>query len=165
MKTAIVGVPASGKSTLFRLLTGVAEPPPGTRPAPRVGIARVPDPRLQTLAGFFQPKKTTPATIEYVDLPGVTKGSGAALVDLPALRGIDALLHVVRAFESESVPHPDGSLDPRFRRLGMSLALRMAMQVEPGVDGVAAGRDALLRTAVKLGERRRDMDRSESQRF
>jgi hypothetical protein len=61
---------------------------------------------------MFQPKKTTHATVEYVDVPGVAKGEGVALVDLPALRGVDALVHVLRAFESDVVPHPDGSVDP-----------------------------------------------------
>ena len=77
-----------------------------------MGIARVPDPRVSRLAELFNPKKQTLATVEYVDVPGVAKGEGQALVDLPALRGVDALVHVVRAFESESVPHPDGSVDP-----------------------------------------------------
>ena len=61
---------------------------------------------------MYNPKKKTHATVEYVDVPGVAKGEGSALVDLPALRGIDALVHVVRAFESDVVPHPDGSVDP-----------------------------------------------------
>jgi GTP-binding protein YchF len=77
-----------------------------------VGVARVPDPRVDVLAEMYNPKKKTYATVEYVDVPGVKKGEGAALVDLPALRGVDALLHVVRAFEAEAVPHPDGSVDP-----------------------------------------------------
>ena len=54
------------------------------------------------------PKKSTLATVEYVDVPGVAKGEGWALVDLPALRGVDAFVHVVRAFESDTVPHPEG---------------------------------------------------------
>jgi GTP-binding protein YchF len=112
MKIAIVGLSAAGKSTLFQLLTGAAAPPPGGRPEPRLGMARVPDPRVETLAEIYKPKKKTHASVEYVDVPGVAKGEGSALVDLPALRGIDALLHVVRDFESESVPHPDGSVDP-----------------------------------------------------
>jgi GTP-binding protein YchF len=65
------------------------------------------------LAGIFQPKKSTLATVEYVDVPGVAKGEGQALVDLPALRGVDAFVHVVRAFESETVSHPEGSVDPK----------------------------------------------------
>ena len=59
-----------------------------------MGIARVPDPRVERLAEMYRPKKKTPATVEYVDVPGVAKGEGAALVDLPALRGVDALVHV-----------------------------------------------------------------------
>jgi GTP-binding protein YchF len=112
MKAGILGLSLAGKSTLFQLLTGTPAAPPGGRPEARVGIARVPDPRVARLAEIFQPKKRTLATVEYVDVPGVAKGEGAALVDLPALRGVDALVHVVRAFESESVPHPDGSVDP-----------------------------------------------------
>ncbi len=113
MKAGILGLPLAGKSTLFQLLTGTPAPPPAGRPEPRVGIARVPDPRVHRLAEMFHPKKETLATVEYVDVPGVAKGEGASLVDLPALRGVDALVHVVRAFESERAPHPDGSVHPR----------------------------------------------------
>jgi GTP-binding protein YchF len=112
VKVGIIGLSSSGKSTLFQLLTGAAAPPPGGRPEPRLGVARVPDPRVDALAEMYHPKKKTPATVEYVDVPGVAKGEGSALVDLPALRGVDALVHVVRAFESATVPHPDGSVDP-----------------------------------------------------
>jgi len=112
MKVAIIGLASVGKSALFQLLTGATEAPAGGRPAPRLGIARVPDARLDVLEKMFKPRKKTPATVEYVDVPGVAKGEGAALVDLPALRGTDALVHVVRAFESEVVPHPEGSVDP-----------------------------------------------------
>jgi hypothetical protein len=112
MKTAIIGLSAVGKSTLFSLLTGAAAAAPAGRPEARLGIARVPDPRVDRLAEIYNPKKKSYATVEYVDVPGVSKGEGAALVDLPALRNVDALLHVVRAFESELVPHPDGSVDP-----------------------------------------------------
>lgn len=112
MKTAIIGLSGAGKSSLFQLLTGSPAPLPGSRPEPRLGTARVPDARVGRLAEMFQPKKTTLATVEYVDLPGVAKGEGSALVELPALRGVDAFLHVVRAFDSDSVAHPEGSVDP-----------------------------------------------------
>src|SRR5688500_11669738 len=111
MKAGLIGLPSVGKSTPFQLLTGAPAPPPGGRPEPRMGIARVPDPRVEKLAEMYKPKKKTPATIEFVDVPGVAKGEGKALVDLPALRGVDALVHVLRAFESETAPHPEGSVD------------------------------------------------------
>lgn len=111
MKAGILGLSLSGKSTLFQLLTGTPAAT-GGRPEPRVAIARVPDPRVAGLAAIFAPKKTTLATVEYVDVPGVAKGEGQALVDLPALRGVDAFVHVVRGFESDTAPHPEGSIDP-----------------------------------------------------
>jgi len=112
MKVGIIGLSSVGKSALFQLLTGSAAAPPAGRPEPRLGIARVSDRRLELLAQMYKPRKKTPASVEYVDVPGVAKGEGSALVDLPALRGVDALVHVVRAFESDRVPHPEGSLDP-----------------------------------------------------
>lgn len=112
MRVGIIGLASVGKSTLFQLLTGAPAAPQGGRPEARLGVARVPDSRVEALAEMYRPKKTTHATVEYVDVPGVARGEGKALVDLPALRGIDALVHVARAFESDIVPHPDGSVDP-----------------------------------------------------
>jgi hypothetical protein len=111
MKAGILGVSFVGKSTLFQLLTGTPAAAPGGRPEARLGIARVPDARVASLAEIFQPKKRALATVEYVDVPGVAKGEGQALVDLPALRGVDVLVHVVRAFDSDVAPHPEGSND------------------------------------------------------
>jgi GTP-binding protein YchF len=111
VKVGIIGLASVGKSTLFQLLTGAAAAAPGGRPEARVGIARVPDGRVDRLAEMYRPKKKTWATVEYVDVPGVAKGEGQALVDQPALRGVDALVHVLRAFSSDTVPHPDGSVD------------------------------------------------------
>ena len=111
MKVGIIGLSSVGKSALFQLLTGSPSVPSAGRPEPRLGVARVPDRRLDVLTEMYKPRKRTPASVEYVDVPGVAKGEGAALVDLPALRGVDALVHVLRAFESNSVPHPEGSID------------------------------------------------------
>jgi hypothetical protein len=140
MKVAIIGLASAGKSTLFQLLTGAPAPPPAGRPEPRLGMARVPDPRVETLAEMYKPKKKTHATVEYVDVPGVAKGEGSALVDLPALRGIDALVHVVRAFEADLVPHPDGSVDPLrdAKMLDLELILADLSTVEKRLERLEA---------------------------
>jgi ribosome-binding ATPase len=140
MKVAIVGLSSVGKSTLFQLLTGATAPLHGGRPEARLGIARVPDPRVEALAEMYHPRKKTHATVEYVDVPGVAKGEGSALVDLPALRGIDALVHVVRAFESEVVPHPDGTVDPLrdARMLELELILADLASVERRLERLDA---------------------------
>jgi hypothetical protein len=111
MKVGIIGLPSVGKSTLFQLLTGSAAQAQGGRPEARLGVARVPDSRVEALAALYNPRKKTWATVEYADVPGVKKGESSALVDLPALRNVDALVHVVRAFEAAQVPHADGSVD------------------------------------------------------
>jgi hypothetical protein len=124
MKAGSVGLAGSGKSTLFRLLTGTAAP--AGRPEVRLGVARVPDHRVHALAALFGPRKETLATVEYVDVPGLAKGAGKALVDVPALRGIDLLVHVVRGFTSEAHPHPEGSVDPRRDAALLELELILA---------------------------------------
>jgi GTP-binding protein YchF len=126
MKAGILGLSLAGKSTLFQLLTGTAAAAASGRPEARLGIARVPDPRVQALARIFEPRKTTLATVEYVDVPGVARGEGKALVDLPALRGVDAFVHVVRAFESDTVPHPEGTVDPRRDANALEIELILA---------------------------------------
>src|SRR5688572_16619253 len=140
MKVGIIGLPSVGKSSLFQLLTGALPAPPSGRPEPRLGMARVPDARVETLAEMYKPKKKTPATVEYVEVPGVAKGEGAALVDLPALRGVDALVHVVRAFESDHVPHPDGSVDPLrdAKMIELELILADLGAVEKRLERLAA---------------------------
>jgi GTP-binding protein YchF len=126
MRAGILGLPLVGKSTLFQLLTGQAAPPPGGRAEARLGVARVPDPRVEALAHLFNPRERTWATVEYVDVPGVVRGESAALVDLPPLRGVDALVHVLRAFESEVAPHPEGSIDPSRDAATLELELMLA---------------------------------------
>jgi GTP-binding protein YchF len=140
VKAGIVGLSTVGKSTLFQLLTGAPPAAPSGRPEARLGMARVPDPRVEALAQIYSPKKKTPATVEYVDVPGVAKGEGSALVDLPALRGVDVLVHVVRAFESEAAPHPDGSVDPLrdARMLDLELILADLGAVEKRLERLDA---------------------------
>jgi GTP-binding protein YchF len=140
MRVGIVGLTMSGKSSLFEVLTGMPAPAPGSRPEPRLAVARVPDERVDSLAGMFKPKKTTYASVEYVDVPGVAPGQSAALVDLPALRGVDALVHVVRAFEDDAVPHPEGSIDPLrdVHMLDLELILADLAAVERRIERLEA---------------------------
>ena len=111
MLIGLFGFPLTGKSTLFRLLTGV-EPSPRGRGEAQVGVVRVPDARLDRLSQIYRPKKTTPATIEYLDLAGVEKGEASKALPLDRLRTAVALAHVVRGFRDESLPHSEGDVDP-----------------------------------------------------
>jgi len=113
MEVGIMGLAASGKSTVFGLLTG-QEATSARRDAAQVGIARVPDARLGALTTMYEPEKTTPATVRYVDVPGIPEEhrQGEAAFNLPELRSADALMVVVRAFADDSVAHPMGSVDP-----------------------------------------------------
>jgi ribosome-binding ATPase len=113
MKIGLIGLPKSGKTTLFNLLTGanVATSRYDTgRAELHTGIARVPDPRVDRLSELFKPKKTTYATFEVVDLAGIAKGERTGL-DTREFRNADALLHVVRAFEDAALPVSDPRRD------------------------------------------------------
>src|SRR5262245_45642530 len=111
MKIGLIGLPRSGKTSLFNLLTG-SSAATGTFGASRAemhaGIARVPDERVDRLSALFKPKKTTYATFEVVDLAGFAKGERQGL-DAKEFRSADALLHVVRAFPDAT----GAAADPR----------------------------------------------------
>ena len=94
---------------------------PGDRPPLPVGIARVCPSAfcLKLKPEIFKPKKITYATIEYVDVGGLAKEKARESASLAQLREVDALAHVVRAFENPVVPHPAGSVDPLLRRRGL----------------------------------------------
>jgi len=113
MKSAIIGLPMTGKSSLFTILTGVHESSArvGTQEA-RVGVAKVPDPRLDALARIFEPPKITHATVEYLDFPAISKEALQNPSYLASLRVVDALAHVLRIFDDPTVPHEKGSVDP-----------------------------------------------------
>jgi len=122
MKVGIVGLPQVGKTTMFKLLTqGRVDTSSwgGSREA-HVGMAPVPDSRLDRLAEVVKPKKVTYATVEYVDLPGISRGDGKQDMAgcLNSLKNADALLHVVRAFGDPNLPHVEGTVDP-LRDIGL----------------------------------------------
>src|SRR5205823_1622536 len=120
VQIAIVGLAASGKTTVFNTLTrGHAQTGGYGGLTLNVGVVKVPDPRLDRLAEIFEPKKIVHADVTYADLPAPPPSSEGHVgtEELPAehlarLRESDALLHVVRAFDDPSVPHPDGPVDP-----------------------------------------------------
>lgn len=114
MDIGIIGLARSGKTSLFNAVTrGTAQVGAySSQQEPNVGVARVPDERVDALAEVFHPKKITYAEIRWVDYPVAGFGAeGPGNRFLAEIAGLDALVHVVRAFEDESMPHPEGSVD------------------------------------------------------
>jgi GTP-binding protein YchF len=115
LRAGLIGFPSTGKTALFQLLTSAREAPrPGGRTDASVGVARVPDERLDRLTALFNPRKHVPATVEFADMAGLVGGKTGvqSLLDVVPFRGADALLHVVRMFRDPAVPHPAGAVDP-----------------------------------------------------
>jgi GTP-binding protein YchF len=116
LKVAIIGLSNSGKTTVFNALTRQnieITIYPTTSEEPHLCIVKVPDSRLDKLSKIFRPKKSTHATIEYIDYIGLTKGSmeqNRKVFDL--IKGVDAIVHVIRVFEDNAVVHPIGNVDP-----------------------------------------------------
>jgi GTP-binding protein YchF len=112
MKTAIIGLPMTGKTSLFTILTGVHQETRIGSTSARTGIARVPDTRLEALGKMFEPPKVTHATVEYVDMPSISKETLRDAGSIASLRNVDAFAHVLRLFASDTIPHEKGSVDP-----------------------------------------------------
>jgi len=116
LRAALIGFGASGKSTLFRLMTSAKETvrsgAHGKGDA-SIGVSRVPDARLDRLTAMYNPRKRVPATVEFADFAATGQAPDArALVDVVAYKNAHALVHVVRAFRDAAVAHPSGSVDP-----------------------------------------------------
>jgi ribosome-binding ATPase len=111
MKTGIIGLPQVGKSSLFRILTKTHLSASSNPRDAHVGVAKVPDERLDKLAAMYKPKKLTHASVEYVDLGAIGQEALKESAYLGHLRQVDAICHVVRAFEDDAIPHV-GPIDP-----------------------------------------------------
>lgn len=114
MQLGILGLPKSGKTTLFNTLTASQQATDkfSTSAQTNVGTAAVHDARLEQLRDLFKPKRYVPATVQYMDIPGIKRGETAESLDLVKLKTVDALVHVVRAFDDPELLHPEGSVDP-----------------------------------------------------
>ena len=119
LKCGIIGVANVGKSTLFNCMSNSRVETSSfafTSSKSNVGVVHVPDPRLNNLENFQTTNKVTHATVDIVDIPGLTKGAshgeGVGNKFLSDIRNTDALIHVLRCFDDEQLPHIDGSVDP-----------------------------------------------------
>ncbi len=127
-----------GKTSLFTILTGVHEATRVGSMEARVGMTKVPDARLTALAKLFNPPKVTQATVEYLDFPSISKEALRDPSLIASLRVVDALAHVLRVFESDTVPHEKGSVDPvrDFEDVEMELILSDLVVVEKRLERV-----------------------------
>jgi len=127
-----------GKTSLFTILTGVHESTRVGSMEARVGMTKVPDERLTALAKLFDPPKITHATIEYLDFPSISKEALRDPSLMASLRVVDALAHVLRVFESDTVPHEKGSVDPvrDFEDVEVELILSDLVVVEKRMERV-----------------------------
>lgn len=119
MKIGLIGLPLVGKTTFFNLLTKSQAATSGfasARIASNIGTAKIPDERLDFLAKLYNPKKVTAATIDFIDVPGLVRGSssggGVGNQFLDNIRKVDALVHVIKVFDNPDVAHSGGGIDP-----------------------------------------------------
>jgi len=139
MKTGIIGLPQVGKTSLFKILTKARLEERG-HSNPReahIGVARVPDERLEKLSALYSPKKTTYASVEFVDVAAIGQEALKETAFLASLRQVDALIHVLRAFEEESIPHV-GPIDPLrdIKNVEFDLMVSDLTQIEKRIERV-----------------------------
>ncbi|MCY4189092.1 MAG: redox-regulated ATPase YchF [Bryobacterales bacterium] len=150
MRTAIIGLPQVGKTSLFKILTGsVSESRVGATKV-QLGVAKVPDERLAALARVFEPRKVTPATVEYADMPGLSREALREPSYIGSLRTVDAFAHVLRLFEDDTVMHVEGSPDPvrDWANIDLELVLNDLQVVENRLERLS--KDIKRRPDVKL---------------
>jgi len=183
MKTAIIGLPMTGKTSLFTILTGVHQESRIGSTAVRTGVTKVPDPRLEALAQIFEPPKITHASVEYADMPSISKETLRDPSYVASLRVVDAYAHVLRFFKDETIPHEKGSVDPLrdLEDVEMELVLSDLVVVEKRLERLEKDRkkiksadadhefELLLKCKAKLEEnqplRNMELDAEEEKRI
>ena len=138
MKTGIIGLPQVGKTSLFKILTKAKTESFGHSREAHIGIAKVPDARLDKLAAQANTRKTVYATVEYADLAAIGEDALKETSFLTSLRNVDAIIHVLRAFEDDTIPHV-GPIDP-LRDIGnveIELIVSDLSQIEKRLERVA----------------------------
>jgi len=162
MKTGIIGLPQVGKTSLFRILTKthLAVSHANPREA-HVGVAKVPDERLDRLADLFHPKKLTHAAVDYVDVGAIGEEALKESSYLAHLRNVDALAHVVRAFEEESIPHV-GPVDPMrdIKNVEVDLMVSDLGQIEKRLERV--GKDLKKMRSAELEKEAELLERAQA---
>jgi len=163
LSCGIIGLPNSGKSTLFntllkRQIANVASYP-FTTIEPNVGVVEVPDERLKKLADLLKPEKIVPATVTFIDIAGLVKnahqGEGLGNQFLAKIREVDAIVHIIRGFEDETVPHYYGSINLKRDKEIVDLELEMAEIKKPTLYVVNGGKESQeewLKVDAKSGE-------------
>ena len=146
LKCGIIGVANVGKSTLFNCMSNTKVETSSfafTSSKSNMGVVNVPDPRLYNLVNFQPTEKVIPATVEIVDIPGLTKGAshgeGVGNKFLSDIRNTDALIHVLRCFDDEQLPHIDGSVDPvrDIETINLELQVKDLESVEKKMERLA----------------------------
>jgi GTP-binding protein YchF len=159
MDLGIIGFARSGKTTVFNAVTrGTAETGSyGAGVQPNIGVVKVPDERLERLAKLFNPKKHTLADIRYIDFPGdaFSSGQGPSPQFLAQLARCDALIHVARAFEDETVPHPQQTVDAArdIAAMDLELAFADAAFIEKRLERIEASTRAMKANERDAAER------------